>query len=67
MKALFEFNASNGLITDSNGVTAYMLGALPFSEEAEVNQTSDIDDMIKLKNAGFTTEEIIAMKKAGIA
>lgn len=68
MKAIFEYEKVSGAITDSTGIVVYMAGMIPFEdEEKEASQSNDIDGMIKLKNAGFTAEEIIAMKKAGIA
>ena len=65
MKALFKYNSATGEIEDCNGLSAFMTGMVPFDNEE--NQVTDIDGMIKLKNAGFTADEIIAMKKAGIA
>lgn len=66
MKAIFEYDRNTGMVTDSVGITFCMLGFVPF-EDDDASKTTDIDGMIKLKNAGFTAEEIIAMKKAGIA
>lgn len=66
MKVIFEYNSGTGEIKDSAGVSIFMIGMTPFTSEDKEAQSTDIDGMIKLKNAGFTAEEIIEMKKAGI-
>jgi len=66
MKAIFEYDSVTGQITDKNGLSTYMLGMAPFESEKESSENS-ISDIIKLKNAGFTTDEIVQMKKLGIA
>ena len=66
MKAIFEYDSVTGQITDKNGLNTYMLGMVPFKNEKESSENS-ISDIIKLKNAGFTADEIMQMKKLGIA
>lgn len=66
MKAIFEYDSVTGQITDKNGLNTYMLGMVPFENEKESSENS-ISDIIKLKNAGFTADEIMQMKKLGIA
>ena len=66
MKVIVEYNAVTGEIKDAAGGAVFLCGMIPF-DEIEQAQVNDIDGMIKLKNAGFTADEIIAMKKAGIA
>lgn len=65
MKVIFDYDQHTGLVTSSNGMTFCMMGLIPFSEE-EASKPTDIDGMIKLKSDGFTSEEIIEIKKAGI-
>ena len=58
-----KYEPSTGNITDANGtLVSTMPGFIPI----EVEQSTGVDDIIKLKNAGFTAEEIIAIKKASL-
>lgn len=67
-KVIFEFDPSLGAVTGSNGMVAYMMGILPFEEikDQSNNTSSGVDDIIKLKNAGFTADEIIAIRKSAL-
>jgi len=59
-----HYDLLSGSITDATGMNiATYVGAAPV--EVESKGTS-IDDMIKLKNSGFTAEEVIAIKKANL-
>ena len=61
-----KYDPNTGNITDDTGMMVFCyLGALSFSIEDKKESTS-IDDMIKLKNSGFTAEEVIAIKKANL-
>tara|TARA_R110000744_G_scaffold380568_1_gene503239 strand:+ start:20708 stop:20902 length:195 start_codon:yes stop_codon:yes gene_type:complete len=62
-KKYLNYDESTGIITDANGLilTTYA-GATP----VEIKESTSIDDMIKLKNSGFTAEEVIQIKKANL-
>ena len=63
MKVIFDYNEATGFITGKNGMTVYMMGMLPFESEP---QSSKVDDLVKLKAAGFTAEEIVLLNHSGI-
>jgi len=58
-----NYDQVNGHVTDKSGalIITYV-GAIP----VEIEKSSTVDDIIKLKNAGFTAEDIIAIKKANL-
>ncbi len=59
-----NYDQITGNITDNNGaLVAVFTGFVPVEVESK---TSTVDDIIKLKNAGFTAEDIIAIKKANL-
>ena len=59
MRITLEYDAQSGQITDKNGIMAgcYM-GLQSFDEDKKI---SKITDILKLKDAGFTVEEITAL------
>lgn len=59
-----EYNESTGNIYDSNKL---LVCNMPGFTGIEIKESSDVDNLIKLKNARFTAEEIIQIKKAGLA
>jgi hypothetical protein len=60
-----KYDTVTGNITDGNGsLVATMMGFVPVNIDSE--SSTSIDDMIKLKNSGFTAEEVIAIKKANL-
>jgi len=60
-----KYDVTTGNITDNNGIpVTTMMGFIPIVFEDE--KSTSIDDMIKLKNSGFTAEEVIAIKKANL-
>ena len=62
-KLYLNYNPSTGQIIDATGyVVATMSGYPPVT----IDDSSSVDEMIKLKNAGFTAQEIIEMRKAGL-
>ena len=63
MKVILNYDELTGNITDSKGVYLFMYGGLSYDS---VDDMTSIDEMIKLKNAGFTAQEIIEMRKAGL-
>ena len=61
-----KYDPISGVITDnSGGMVTTMTGWVPVEIDDKPESTS-IDDMIKLKNSGFTAEEVIAIKKANL-
>ena len=60
-----KYDVTTGNITDNNGIlVTTMMGFIPVVFEDK--KSTSIDDMIKLKNSGFTAEEVIAIKKANL-
>ena len=59
-----KYDPVSGCITDNTGMqVAIYMSAIP----VEITEKStSIDDMIKLKNSGFTAEEVIQIKKANL-
>ena len=67
MKVLFEYNSSTGEIRDASGMTVFMIGMMPFGEDGGDGKGGDkVQDMIRLRNAGFTADEIIEITKASV-
>ena len=61
-----KYDPATGNITDNLGaLVTTMSGWIPVEIDSKPESTS-IDDMIKLKNSGFTAEEVIAIKKANL-
>jgi len=58
-----NYDPATGNITDGKGT---MVTNMPGFVPVAVEEKSGVDDLIKLKNAGFTAEEIIALKKADL-
>ena len=64
MKVLLEYDPVSGVIKDkSNCAVGTWAGLVSFEQEST---STSVDDMIKLKNSGFTAEEVIAIKKANL-
>lgn len=56
-----NFNEATGIITDATGFcVGSHSGVVPVKEEESRNT---IDDLINLKAAGFTTDEIVELKR----
>ena len=65
-KQYLNYDSSTGNVTDATGcILATLPGFTPIEIKEEPKSTS-VDDMIKLKNSGFTAEEVIAIKKANL-
>ena len=61
-----KYDTVTGNITDNSGMlVAALVGFIPVEIDSKPESTS-IDDMIKLKNSGFTAEEVSAIKKANL-
>ena len=62
-KLYLEYDPSSGVVLDATGcLVTTLTGFSPIQLETG----GGVADVIKLKDAGFTADEIIAMKKAGI-
>ncbi len=66
MKKYLEYDPSTGDITDSTGMICANYHTAMYIEIDDKPKSTSIDDMIKLKNSGFTAEEVIAIKKANL-
>ena len=62
-KIVLEFDETNGMVYDANQLyIGCNLSLKPFDATDE-QRGVPIDDLVKLRNAGFTTEEIIELKR----
>jgi hypothetical protein len=62
-KIVLEFDESNGMVYDANQIyIGSNLSIKPFDATDEPRGVP-IDDLVKLRNAGFTTDEIIELKR----
>ncbi len=58
---ILEWDTETGFFYDAKGIyIASNLTATSFESESK---TKNIDDLVKLHNAGFTTDEIIELKR----
>lgn len=63
-KVIVEYNESNGELTDAKGmVVGNWMGLDSFPEQ---EPETGLRDLIKLKDAGFTADDIVAMKEGGV-
>ena len=71
-KIVFEYDTNDGMMYDAEGVsTGFFLGLpllwTPYSlEEAKpfqmIEEKSGVNDLIKLKESGFTVEDILQLR-----
>lgn len=64
-KVILGYDPQTGSITDINGYCVATYSGLLY-EEATEKETDVVHEMIKLKNAGFTAEEIVLFKNEGV-
>ena len=64
MKVILEYDPATGNIMDKDGLAIHCFPCLNYEEVPEKNTA--VADLIKLKNSGFTAEEVIAIKKADL-
>lgn len=62
-KIVLEYETETGFIYDSVNMYVGSNMALKPFEESKSSTGVPIDDLVKLKNAGFTTDEIIELKR----
>jgi len=63
MKVLIEYNEVTGQMTDVDGI---QVGTWMNINSFELNSGVSVEVLIKLKNAGYTADEIIQMKNKEI-
>lgn len=63
-KVLLNYDIQTGTLTSEKGAIVGTWTGLPVYEKPKEN--SKVEDMIKLKNSGFTAEEVIEMGKVGL-
>ena len=63
MKVVVEYNAETGEIKDAVGM---YVGSFFGLESFEIPKESNVRDLIKLKEAGFTAEDLVQMKEGGL-
>jgi len=61
-----NYDPVTGDIKDALGLLVTTLPGWAPVEIKDKPESTSIDDMIKLKNSGFTAEEVIAIKKANL-
>ena len=66
MKILINYEPLTGNITSDTGLVVATYVGLNHLEHKEKEVSSTVDDLIKLKNSGFTAEEVIEIKKADL-
>lgn len=59
MKVIMNYDENTGALTDKNGMTIINWINLQYEESSG----SSIDILVKLKNSGFSTDEIIELKR----
>lgn len=65
MKVTIEYDPQTGNMTDAKGAfIGCWIGLETFGDEL---QSSDpVEDIVRLKNAGLSAEDIVALKKGGV-
>ena len=63
-KQYSKYDPLTGFIRDASNMQVG--AAIPGMQPVTMDEHSTVDDIIKLKNAGFTADDIIAIKKANI-
>ena len=61
-----NYDEMTGDIHDAKGALVAVFLGFAGVEIDETTKATSVDDMIKLKNSGFTAEEVIAIKKANL-
>lgn len=62
-KIVLNYDDTTHMVYDANELYIGCNSSIKPFEMAEAKQGVDIDDLVKLRNAGFTTEEIIELKR----
>lgn len=64
MKVTIDYDSTTGAMTDKRGTLVGTWVGLEHFGDAEKKDI--VRDLIKLKEAGFTADEIVAMKEGGL-
>lgn len=62
-KVILDWEESTGMIYDANDLYIGCNLSLRSFIETDSQREATIDDLVKLRNAGFTTEEIIELRR----
>jgi len=61
-KVIINYDEATGSVHDTNGTFIFTYPGL-IAEDAAKDGKDSTEELVKLKNAGFTCDEIIALKK----
>lgn len=62
-KIVLKYNEENGMVYDANEMYIGCNLSIKSFNMIDEQTTVPIDNLVKLRNAGFTTEEIIELKR----
>ena len=62
-KVILDWEESTGMVYDAADLCIGSNLSLKSFIETDVQREATIDDLVKLRNAGFTTEEIIELRR----
>lgn len=66
MRAVIEYDMATGMMHDANGaLVGTWAGLKPFPMEGGESD-SKVEKVVALKNAGFTTDDILTLTKEGV-
>lgn len=63
MKILLDYDQATGTMTDANGA---IVGTWAGAKGFEMEPTVSVRDLVKMKDAGFTAEDIVELKNSGV-
>ena len=63
MKVIAEYNSETGMIADMHGAEFFIGPLIEFIYASDSTKSNNIENLVKLKNAGFTTDEIVELSR----
>lgn len=66
MKVIVNYDDVTGQITDESGQIVGAWFDLRYEPVLETVSATEINDLVKLKEAGFTVEELVNMRDGGL-
>ena len=63
MKVIIEYDPVTGQLSDKNGVMIATWMGLQADDAAVVGTAVDTEKLVKLKNAGFTADELVELRR----
>ena len=66
MKVIVDYDASTGQIKDQSGQIVATWFDLRYEPVLETVSATEVNDLVKLKEAGFTTEEMVNLRDRGL-